>query len=56
MPEGYAADDGVGLHFVGSELTDVVSSRPDRRAYRVTSGKETPLDARYLGAPALVAA
>jgi dipeptidase E len=56
MPAGYAADDGVALHFAGSDLTDVVSSRPDRRAYRVTPGAETPLEARYLGAPALVAA
>ena len=35
MPAGYAADDGVGLHFRGSELAEVVSSRPGARAYRV---------------------
>jgi peptidase E len=56
MAPGYAADDGVALHFAGSELTDVVASRPERRAYRVTPGAETPLEPRYLGAPALVAA
>ena len=27
MTPGYAADDGVALHFAGTELTDVVSSR-----------------------------
>jgi hypothetical protein len=56
MTPGYAADDGVALHFAGTELTDVVSSRAGRRAYRVTPGAETPLEARYLGVPALVAA
>jgi dipeptidase E len=56
MTPGYAADDGVALHFAGSELTDVVSSRPGRGAYRVTPRAETPLDARYLGARTLVAA
>ena len=56
MTPGYAADDGVALHFAGSHLTDVVSSRPDRRAYRVTPGAEAPLEARYLGAEELVAA
>jgi dipeptidase E len=56
MTPGYAADDGVALHFTGTELTGVVSSRRDRRAYHVAAGAETPLEARYLGAPALVAA
>ena len=45
---GYAADDGAALHFVGSELREVVASRPDARAYRVESGSETPIDARLL--------
>jgi dipeptidase E len=56
MTPGYAADDGVALHFIGSELAQVVASRSGRRAYRVTSGAETPLEARHLGEPALVAA
>ena len=34
MP-GLAADDGVALHFVDRRLAAVVSSREDRRAYRV---------------------
>lgn len=48
FPPGFAADDGVALHFVGTELREVVASRPDARAYRVEHGAETPLDARML--------
>lgn len=52
---GYAADDGAGLHFVGTRLREVVSSRPEARAYRLTvrRGKvvETPLPTRLLGKP-----
>ena len=50
---GYAADDGVGLHFIGERLERVVASRRDSRAYYLEmteSGvRETPLDAEYLG-------
>src|SRR3954467_2543045 len=56
MTGGYAAEDGVALHFAGSELANVVASRAGRRAYRVTPGAETPWEARHLGEPALVAA
>jgi peptidase E len=48
MRSGYAADDGAALHFVDEGLHEVVSSRPDARAYRVEPGSETPLNARYL--------
>lgn len=52
LPGGLAADDGVGLHFVGRELANVVSSRPDARAYRIElrdgAVVETPLATRYL--------
>ena len=48
FPSGYAADDGVALHFVGTELHEVLSSRPEARAYRVQPGSETPIDARLL--------
>jgi dipeptidase E len=55
MPSGYAVDDGAALHFAGSELHAVISSRPDARAYRVgaVGGEivETALAADYLGAP-----
>jgi dipeptidase E len=53
LPAGYAADDGAALHFVGQELVEVVTSRPEARAYRVEiiDGQvvETRLPARYLG-------
>jgi dipeptidase E len=50
---GYAADDGVALHFRGSELVEVVSSKTSAAAYRVelVDGRvvETRLEARFLG-------
>jgi peptidase E len=54
MRPGYAADDGVALHFSGRRLERAVSSRPSAGAYRVgpVDGEvaETPLDVEYLGA------
>jgi peptidase E len=54
MQAGYAADDGAALHFRGSSLVEVVSSRPKAAAYRVervgAQLKETPLPVRFLGA------
>jgi peptidase E len=54
LPDGYAADDGAALVFRGTELEEVVASRPDARGYRVERGPhgsavETVLPARYLG-------
>jgi peptidase E len=48
FPPGIAADDAVGLHYVGTELREVVSARDDARAYRVKPDSETPLEARFL--------
>jgi peptidase E len=45
---GIAADDDVGVHFVGTELREVVTSRAGATAYRVTSSGEQPLEARVL--------
>jgi dipeptidase E len=51
--EGYAADDGVALHFVGNKLINTVSSRPEAKAYymKKRNGKvvETTLKTKYLG-------
>lgn len=53
MRPGFAAEDGVALHFRRTRLQRVVSSRVDGRAYRVehTGGGvlETPLAVTYLG-------
>ena len=53
FPAGVAADDGVGLRYVGTELAEVVTMRPEARAYRVErvgdEVVETPLDARLVG-------
>jgi len=48
FPSGYAADDGVALHFAGTELREVVTVRDGAIAYRVEPGSETPLEARLL--------
>ena len=50
LPAGIAADDDVGVHFVGTELREVVSSREGATAYRVTPDGEERLDARLLAA------
>jgi peptidase E len=54
LPAGHAADDGAALVFHGTELAEVVASRPAARAYRVAPGPggtaiETVLPTRYLG-------
>jgi dipeptidase E len=48
FPEGIAAEDGVGLHYTGVELREVVTCRPGATAFRVTRGGEERLDAREL--------
>jgi dipeptidase E len=49
FPPGIAADDLVGLHYVGTELAEVVSAREGSVAYRVDPGSETAIETRYLG-------
>ena len=55
MIAGYGADDGCALHFVGTTLHDVVSSKAGTGAYLVQAvggeAVETALPARDLGAP-----
>jgi dipeptidase E len=50
---GYAAEDGVALHFRGTQLERVVSSRPDGSAFLVEPSddgvRETRVHADYLG-------
>ena len=48
FPAGYAADSGVGLHFVGTELVEVISPREGATGYRVEPGVEIPLPARFV--------
>jgi peptidase E len=45
FPAGIAADDGVGLHYVGTDLREVVTCRPGATAYRVSEAGEERLDA-----------
>lgn len=46
FPEGYAADDAAALHFVGTELHEVVAPDAGSRAYRVTSAEGSASEAR----------
>lgn len=52
FPAGYAADDGVGLHFVDRELREVVSSVEGSSAYEVRlegmAVRERPIQPRRL--------
>jgi peptidase E len=53
LADGLAADDGAALVFTGTELDEVVSSRPGAAAYRVQqaggASSEHRIAARYLG-------
>ena len=56
LPAGYATDDGVGLHYRGTELVEAVSDRPGKFAYRVERGRdgraiEEAITPRLLGRP-----
>lgn len=53
LSAGIAADDGVGLHYHGQTLSQVISSRPMAKAYRVYAEneqlKEEAIAPQYLG-------
>ena len=53
IANGYAAEDGVALHFVDDRLTDIVSSRLEAKAYYLEykNGRvvENTLNTKYLG-------
>jgi dipeptidase E len=53
FPGGYAAEDGVGIHFEGTELKESVTEVAGHSAYRVElvdgAVRETALPTRFLG-------
>jgi len=53
MKDGYAADDGVGLHFINEELKNIVSSRKNASAYKLSRQDESiienKLETNFLG-------
>jgi peptidase E len=49
FPAGLAADDAVGLHFVGTDFKEAVTVREGSAAYRVEPGAETRIEPRLLG-------
>ena len=48
FPEGVAADDGVAIHYVRSEIAEIVTCRPGTAAYRVSRDGEERLETREL--------
>lgn len=48
LPGGWAADDGVGLHFEGTELVSVVASRIDAGAWRLDGRTSRQLEIKRL--------
>jgi peptidase E len=46
---GIAADDGVAVHYVGTEVAEIVTCRPGTAAYRVNGDGEERLETRELG-------
>jgi dipeptidase E len=48
FPPGVAADDGVGLHYAGTEFDEAVTVRKGAQAYRVEPGSERALDPKPL--------
>jgi peptidase E len=52
LPDGFATDDGVGLHYLGTDLHEVVADRAGPAAYRVErdgdAARETRLEPRLL--------
>ena len=53
LPAGHATDDGVGLHYRGTELVEAVTDTPGKKAYRVERAEdgtvvETVLEPRLL--------
>jgi peptidase E len=48
FPPGVAADDSVGLHYVGTELREAVSAREGSAAYRVSADGEETIEPRAL--------
>ncbi|MEI4272996.1 Type 1 glutamine amidotransferase-like domain-containing protein [Klenkia sp. LSe6-5] len=54
LPGGYATEDGVGLHYRGTELAEAVTIRPGARAWWVTpapngAARSDPVVARRIG-------
>ena len=52
IQSGIAADDGVAIHYKGQEISKIVSSRPNAKAYKVSFEKkviETELETEFLG-------
>ena len=48
LAPGIAADDDVALHYTGTELREVVTSREEAAAYRVEPDGQHELDVRLL--------
>jgi len=61
MPSGYGVGDAAALHFVGTDLAEVIASRPEACATYVSADgaggvTEQDLPVRYLGETSLARA
>jgi peptidase E len=50
LPDGYATDDGVGPHYVGTELHEAVTDDPQAAAYHVQRVGEASVTETVIGA------
>ena len=48
LPPGIALDDAVAAHYVGTELREIVTTRPDAGAYTIGRTGEQPLSVRRI--------
>ena len=46
LPTSYATDDGVGLHYRGTELVEALTEQPGKAAYVVERGTDGPVETR----------
>lgn len=51
LPDGYGIDDGVALHFVGTQLRSVVTERAAGSAYRLERGDDRVTETRLAAEP-----
>jgi peptidase E len=51
LPPGYAADDGVALHFAGTQLVETVTARPGAAAYRLEAHDGGAIEQRIAPRP-----
>jgi dipeptidase E len=49
LTSGYAADDGIGLHFINGQFFKSVSSRPNSKSFFIDNNSKAEIITTYLG-------